>query len=126
MGANGAHASGVLEKESGRMYKTIFTFEDNIKVIEQKNPKQNGKLPEESKTPDRIYVAFFKDGKDIKEIAKYGKDGKKEWAIHTKDHHGVSPHYHKWKDGKPSHDAYPLTSEMKKLLKKIKDYADNK
>ena len=126
MGGNGSHASGVLNTEEGRQYKTIFTIGNNIKVLEQKNPKQSGKLPEESRTPNRIYVSLLKNGKDVKEIAKYGDDGKKLWAIHTLDHHGLSPHYHTWKDGKPSSDAYPLTTEMKQLLKKVQDYENSK
>lgn len=74
----------------------------------------------------RDYVSLLKNGKDIKEIARYDDDGKKLWAIHTLDHHGLSPHYHTWTDGKPSTDAYPLTQEMKQLLKKVKNYENNK
>jgi len=122
MGANGSHASGVLNTEEGRSYRTLFTMGDNIKVLEQKNPKQSGKLPEESRTPNRVYVSFWKNGKDVKEVAQYGSDGKKMYAIHTGDHHGLSPHYHIWKNGRPSEDAYALTSTMKNLLKKIQEY----
>ena len=123
MGANGSHASGVLNTEEGRTYKTLFKMGDNIVYLDQKNPKQGGKLPEESHTPNRIYVSFYANGKDVKAVAKYGNDGKKLWEIHTADHHGLSPHYHIWIDGKPKEDdARPLTLQMKKLLKKIKDY----
>jgi len=122
MGANGSHASGVLNTEDGRSYRTLFTMGDNIKVLEQKNPKQSGKLPEESRTPNRVYVSFWKNGKDVKEVAQYGSDGKKIYAIHTGDHHGLSPHYHIWKNGRPLEDAYALTPQMKKLLSKIQNY----
>ena len=46
MGANGSHASGVLYTEEGRAYKTLFTLGDNVVYIDQKNPKQSGKMPE--------------------------------------------------------------------------------
>lgn len=122
MGANGSHASGVLSTEEGRMYKTLFKLGDNIVYLSQKNPKQEGKLPEESHTHSRIYVSFKANGKDVKEVAKYDSNGKKLWAIHTGDHHGLSPHYHVWKDGAPSKEGYSLTQEMQLLLKKVRNY----
>lgn len=122
MGANGSHASGVLNTEEGRTYKTMFTMGDNIKVLEPKNPNRKGKLPEESHTPNRIYVSFMANGQDVKEIAKYGNDGKKVWCIHTIDHKGISPHYHNWLDGHQLKDAFALTADMKKLLTKIRNY----
>lgn len=122
MGANGSHASGVLHIEEGRTYKTLFSMGDNIKVIEPKNPNRKGKLPEESHMPNRIYVSFMANGEDVKEIAKYGDDGKKLWSIHTLSHKGISPHYHNWKDGAQLKDAYALTTEMKSLLDKIRNY----
>lgn len=126
MGANGSHASGVLNTESGRQYRTIFTIGDNIKVLEQKASNKGGKLPEESHTPNRIYVSLMANGKDVKAIAKYGNDGKKIYEIHTVDHKGLSPHYHFWENGKPKEAMYPLTSEMNNLLKKVRNYEDNK
>lgn len=127
MGANGSHASGVLFTDEGRKYRTLFMLGNNIKVLEMKSLKQGGKLPEESRTPNRIYVSIAKDGKNIYEIAKYGSDGKKLWEIHTGDHHGISPHYHIWENGKPkTRDAYALTPQMKKLLKKIQNYGEAK
>jgi len=122
MGANGSHASGVLNTEEGRAYKTLFKLGDNIVYLSQKNPKQEGKLPEESRTPNRIYVSFKADGKDVKAIAKYGSDGKKLWEIHTANHHGLSPHYHVWQGGAPSEEGYVLTNAMKNLLNKVRNY----
>jgi len=122
MGANGSHASGILNTEEGRAYKTLFKMGDNIVVLEQKDPKHKGKLPEESHTPNRIYVSFMATGKDVKEISQYGSDGKKLWAIHTNDHKGLKPHYHIWKNGAPSVDGFPLTTQMQELLKKVRNY----
>lgn len=49
-----------------------------------------------------------------------GADGKKIWEIHTTDHKGLGPHYHKWKDGKPlDEEPHPLTPAMKKLLDNV-------
>ena len=122
MGANGSHASGALHTEEGRAYKTLFTMGENIKVLETKNPNRQGKLPEESRTPNRIYVSFMANGNDVKEIAKYDSDGKKVWCIHTLNHKGISPHYHNWSNGKQLKDAYALTIEMKSILDKIRNY----
>ena len=81
MGGNGSHISGILNTEEGRAYKTLFKISNNIVVLEQKSPKQKGKLPEESHTPNRVYATFFGDGHDIKEIAKYDKNGLKRKSI---------------------------------------------
>jgi len=124
MGANGSHASGILHIEEGRAYKTLFTLGDNVVYIDQKNPKQSGKTPEESHTPNRIYVSFLKNGKDIKDISLYGADGKKYLQIHTEPHHGIAPHYHIWENGKPLPGDNYLTPHMKKILKFIQNYGN--
>jgi len=126
MGGNGSHVSGILNTEEGRAYKTLFKISNNIVVLEQKSSKQKGKLPEESHTPNRVYATFFGDGHDIKEIAKYDKNGHKEWAIHTNNHKGLQPHYHIWSNGKPSKEGFPLTKGMQSLLKKVRNYGSNK
>ena len=59
MGGNGSHISGILNTEEGRAYKTLFKISNNIVVLEQKSPKQKGKLPEESHTPNRVYATFL-------------------------------------------------------------------
>ncbi len=59
------------------------------------------------------------------EIGVYGDDGEKLYEIHTENHNGISPHYHKWSNGGPSGKgddyARPLTPDMKKLLKNVQD-----
>lgn len=121
MGAVGSFERGTANSEAGRDYKTIYSIGDNIKVLELKNPKKGVKLPEESHTPNRIYVTFYKDGHDVKAIAKYGSDGKKLYEIHTIDHKGLGAHYHVWKEGKPI-EVHSLTSEMKILLDKVRNF----
>ena len=125
MGANGTHSSGALSSEENRKYDTIGTIDGNTKILVPKDKKRNGKLPEESHTSNRVYVSFYTDGHDVKEIAKYGEDGKKLYAIHTDDHKGISPHYHQWQDGRQLLDAHPLTPEMQKLLNYIRNYGNN-
>lgn len=120
MGANGSFASGSTQSDIGKRYKAISTIDD-IQVVAPKNPNAGIKLPEESHTPDRIYATFYKDGHDIKAVAKYGADGKKIWEIHTVDHKNLGPHYHEWKNGRPISDK-PLTKEMWDILDKLRNY----
>lgn len=127
MGANGSRAKGLLETEEGRTYKTLFkiNIKGNVIVyLEQKNPKQSGKTPEESHTPNRIYVSFLKNGKDIKDISLMGADGKKYLQIHTEPHHGIAPHYHIWENGHPLTGDHALTPHMMKILKIVQNYGN--
>lgn len=141
MGANGSKGKGLLEDPSTRNYHTALDISDNIKVIEANNSKAKVKPPEESHTPNRIYVAINKPATDkigkkdpyagkLKSIAVYGSDCKKLFEIHVDHaHNGLTEHYHPWKDGHPvkagtgknsPNVAYPLTQEMKKLLNQVK------
>lgn len=122
MGANGSFASGSTNSEIGRTYKTIGSIGE-IQIVAPKNPKAGIKLPEESHTPNRIYATFYKDGHDVKSIAKYGAYGKKLWEIHTIDHKNLGPHYHDWAGGKPISDK-PLTKYMIDLLNKVRNYKE--
>ena len=127
MGANGSHASGILKTEAGRAYKTLFIINiagTEIVFLDQKNPKQSGKTPEESHTPNRIYATFLQNGKDIKDVSLYDFVGKKYLQIHTGDHHGVSPHYHVWENGHPLPGDHALTPHMMKILKIVQDYGN--
>lgn len=141
MGANGSKASGALETPEGRTYHTVISISDNIKVIESNNKKANVKLPEESHTPGRIYVAINKPatsnkgGNDphagkLKSIGVYGQDCKKLYEIHVDHvHNGLTVHFHPWKNGHPiktglgknaPNQAFPLAPEMNKLLEIVK------
>ena len=82
MGANGSAASGSTATEIGRRWKTVAVLPNGMKVIELKNPKSNHKAPEESQSPNSIYVMFNKDGNGIKSISKYDGDCKKVYEIH--------------------------------------------
>ncbi len=123
MGSNGSFSSGILKSEEGRAYETIYKIDDNMVVLEQKNKRKGVKLPEESHTPGRYYVAFKKDGSDVKSFAKYGQDGLKIWEVHTDDHHGLKPHYHPWLNGEPvENDVRKLTQEMLIMLNRIRNF----
>lgn len=96
------------------------------------------KTPEESNTPNRVYVTFRQNGSDVNEIAKYGSDHKKEWAIHTKSHdskkakkkgEAVSgPHIHYWKDGHPVSKPQALTPKDPRyaLLQRVRNFQKSK
>lgn len=141
MGANGSKGRGNLENPAGRTYHTVISISDNIKVIEPNNKNANIKLPEESHTPNRIYIAINKPATDkkgqndpyagkLKSIGVYGPDCKKYYEIHVDhEHDGMKIHFHPWENGHPvksgagknaKNKAFPLTPEMKKLLEIIK------
>lgn len=142
MGANGSKASGVLETPAGRIYHTVISITDNIKVIEPNNKNVNVKLPEESHTPNRVYVAINKPATNkkgqndphagkLKSIGVYGPDCKKLYEIHVDHtHNGLSVHFHPWKNGRPVKEgtgknapnkALSLTSEMNEIFKIVKN-----
>lgn len=144
MGANGSKGKGLLEDPEMRDYRTneIFQISDNIVVVEAKNKNAKVKLPEESHTPNRVYVAVNKPATDkigqndpyagkLKSIAVCGSNCKKLYEIHVDHTHGGMPeHYHPWENGHPvkagrgknAHNvAYPLTAEMKQLLQQVKN-----
>ena len=141
MGANGSKASGALETDEGKTYETVLEISENIKVLEPRNKNLNIKLPEESHTPNRVYVVINKPvsgekGKNdpyagkLKSIGVYGPDCKKLYEIHVDHvHDGLQIHYHPWENGHPVRKgtgknspnvAYELNSEMKNLLETIK------
>jgi len=143
MGSNGSKSSGALEDEAGRHWANVLSIGDNIRVLERKDRNMNVKLPEESHTPNRIYVVINKPpegdkGKNdpyagmLKSIAKYGSDCKKLYEIHVDHvHNGLNIHYHPWKDGKPvkvgegknsPNVALPLTNGMRRLLNTVIKY----
>lgn len=141
MGANGSKASGALETPGGRTYHTVISITDNIKVVESNNKNANVKLPEESHTPNHIYVVINKPATNakgrndphagkLKSIGVYGPDCKKLYEIHVDHvHNGLTIHFHPWGNGRPikagsgknaPNKAFPLTPEMKKLLEIVK------
>lgn len=115
MGGNGSRGKGLLDSELGRNWKTAATIGE-IQVVQFKDPSRSNKLPEESRTSNRIYTIFEKDGSDVKAIAKYDSEGKKVWEIHTTDHKGLGVHFHLWKDGKPIEGSEKSLSGYPPLL----------
>lgn len=73
MGGNGSKMRGNLDNSATREFKEVFFISNNIKVVQLKDNKKRVRLPEESNTPNRIYVIFNKDG-TLKSIGKYGSD----------------------------------------------------
>ncbi len=112
MGANGSSSSRSTHYFYGRRWKTVEVLSNGVKVIQFKDPKTPGKMPEESLSPNSIYAMMNKKGGGIKSITVYGKDCKKIVEIHTADHKGLGLHYHIWKDG---HDisVYSLSTNTK-------------
>ena len=89
MGGNGSFLSGITNFENGRMYKTVFSIGDNIKILETKNPKAS---------PDgkRLNSIHLQDHKGLGPHWHPWKNG-----------------------GQVENEAYKLTNEMKSLINKI-------
>lgn len=126
MGGNGSFLKKEADAEGNRKFRTVYSLSDDIKILQLKNPRKGIVLPVESHTPGRIYAVFLPDGRDVSKIACYDEEGKKKYEIHTKSHNGLSPHYHKWVDGKDGtreqeHKASALKPEMVELLEKIRN-----
>lgn len=122
MGANGSKGAGLLENEEDRRYRTVFSIGDNIKVLQPKSDSHGkGKLPEESHSPNRIYVIFYSNGNGIKAYAAYDENCKKSYEVHTIDHKGLGAHYHPWIDGHPASkkQVYKITHEMRSMIEQI-------
>ena len=109
MGGNGSKSLGLTATESGRRWKTVEVLPNGVKVIEFKKSNTPLKIPEESHSPNSVYAMMDKKGDKLSRIAVYGADSKKVVEIHTEDHHGISPHYHQWKDGRPVGAVKPLS-----------------
>lgn len=77
MGGNGSFANGSTSTEAGRRWTTVAVLSNGVKIIELKDKKANHKSPEESHSPNSVYVMFNKDGHGIKSISKYGSIGEK-------------------------------------------------
>ena len=118
MGGNGSLKLKTTNNENGRRWKTVLVTKSGIKIVEMKDPKASLKLPEESHSPNSIYVIFNKGGKGVKAISKHGPDGKKLFEIHTTDHKGLGAHYHPWKNGHPL-PAKPLENGMKEMINDV-------
>lgn len=130
MGGNGSFIRRSTECEDGRQWRTVAQC-GKIQILQWKDTSKGDKLPEESHTPGRIYAIFRKDGRDVKAIAQYGKNGQKLWEIHTNEHYGLCPHYHKWEDkgdGKRGQqkEAHKLTKRMKGILRKLRKFDKDK
>lgn len=109
MGGNGTASVNGSIPASEQQYVSHGTYTDpvygDIEIVEWTGGKIN-KSPEESNSAPRMYVTFYKDGSGVNEIAKYGSDHKKEWAIHTQPHNSKKakkkgeaidgPHIHRW------------------------------
>lgn len=112
MGGNGTASVIGYIPVSEREYVSHGTYTDpiygDIEIVEWTGGKNN-RSPEESNSAPRLYATFYKDGSGVNEIAKYGEDHKKEWAIHTSPHNSKKakkkgeavdgPHIHRWANG---------------------------
>lgn len=140
MGGNGTASINGSIPVGDREYVSLEKFDDSVfgevEVVEWSHGKTN-KSPEESNTAPRVYVIFNKNGSGVNEIAKYGKDHKKEWVIHAIPHDSKKaramgeavngPHIHLWKNGKPV-KVIPLENSdpRKGLLQRIQNFHKTK
>ncbi len=138
MGGNGT--ASVLGYVENKQYRSLGTFSDpifgEIEIVEWTATGSN-KSPEESNSAPRIYATFDKNGKGVNEIAKYGADHKKEWAIHTVPHNSKearkkgeavpAPHYHEWSNGHPEKPkAFNFNDSRIGLLQRLTNFYKTK
>lgn len=131
MGGNGtASVTGSVENKE---YVSHGTYTDpifgEIEIVEW-TAGGNNKSPEESNSAPRMYATFYKDGSGVNEIAKYGEDHKKIWAIHSVGHDKkvTGPHVHEWNgNGRPD-KPYSLTESDPRLalLHRVQNFQKTK
>lgn len=127
MGGNGT--ASVLGYVENKEYISHGTYTDpvfgEIEIIEWTATNQN-KTPEESNSSPRMYVTFDKNGKGVNEIAKYGADHRKEWAIHSVPHNRTDvngPHVHTWSNGRPAQPTLLTSSDPRfHLLQRVQNF----
>lgn len=105
--------------EYGTEYDTILQ-DGNIKFVKMHNPNDSVRVPEETRTKERIYVTIGKNS-DLKSITRYDEDGKKVLQIdlshaHTSGGVRLQPHSH---DGYNHAEGRPLTKVEERLVKNI-------
>ena len=140
MGGNGTASVNGSIPASEQQYISHGTYTDpvygDIEIVEWTGGSNN-KSPEESNSAPRMYVTFYKDGSGVNEIAKYGSDHKKGWAIHTQPHDSaklrkkgeaiLGPHYHTWENGvaqKPK--AFQSDDPRIGLLQRVQNFQKTK
>lgn len=131
MGGNGtASVTGFV---GNKEYVSHGTYTDpvygDIEIVEW-TAGGNNKSPEESNSAPRIYATFYKDGSGVNEIAKYGADHKKEWAIHSIGHDKkvTGPHVHEWNGNGHPNKPYSLTQNDRRLalLRRVQNFQKTK
>ena len=109
----------------GEEYKTLWQDGD-VKYVTPRDGKQSIRVPEETRTPDRIYATIDKDNQ-VKYITYYGSDGKKAVQIDLKHkHNGLQPHAHDGKDHGEGREITPKeTQDMDRILKRWEEPNEN-
>lgn len=133
MGGNGSFSRGMYDTESERDYRTVYSLTKNIKVIALKKPGSHNRMPRTSHTANRVYVTMKKDGSDVREISRHGKNHEVIWTIHTGAHkegkeRWVGGHVHFWKNEKPHGRPHKLSDHprLQRLLDKVRKMTKDK
>lgn len=116
MGGRGA-ASGLdpYEGRNGQLFrygdefKTLWQ-DGKVKYVTPRNEKESIRVPEETRTPDRIYATIDKRNR-VKYITYYDAQGKKAIQIDLQHKHkGLQPHAHDGTDHGEGRELNPAES----------------
>lgn len=89
----------------GEEFKTLWQ-DGNVKYVSLRDPAQALRVPQETRTPGRIYALIGKKG-DVKSICHYDNEGKIDLQIDLDvPHNRIRPHAH---DGYRHSEGRPVT-----------------
>lgn len=96
----------------GDEYKTLWQ-DGNVKYVTPRDPNDNPRVPQITRTPNREYVLVGKDG-GLKSICHYDSQGKLDCQIDLDHYHkGMKPHAH---DGFDHGEGRPVTEAEQRTI----------
>lgn len=109
----------------GEEYKTLWQ-DGNVKYVTPRDDKDNIRVPQETRTPNRTYALVDRNG-NIKSICHYGSDGKLDRQIDLDHYHnGKKPHVHDgFNHGEGRDSSKPEKREIEETIKRWKQHKEH-
>lgn len=125
MGGRGKSNSSTSTPGANLSHWNVVRNKGNMYVYEMKNPKAALKPPVSDQIPNSFVIMYRKATdkmQGIKSITSYDANGIRDYEIHTADHKGLGPHFHKFINGTiPDGEPQSLTPELQSILDKAKE-----